>query len=272
MSPSKCLLINVVCTLILGVLDFLLGPELSFSVFYIIPITLAAWYGGKTAGLIVAATSAAVWFSADLAASSQYSTLLIPLWNTMVRLAFFIIILKLLLLVREKLLLEESLADTDPLTGLANRRYFHEQLEHEYARVHRYPQAFTIAYLDLDNFKYINDTMGHNVGDELLQNVAKTLVENIRNTDFSARLGGDEFAVLFPALDTSSALPVLMKIQQELLLSMKEKAWPVTFSIGAVTFSKVMASSRDMIKKVDDLMYDVKKTGKNNIRHLTWPD
>ncbi len=255
----------------LGIFDYLIGPELSFSVFYIIPIMLAVWYGGRTVGFIVAITSAAVWFSADLVSSSQYSTLFIPVWNTMVRLTFFIVILKLLLIVRDKLALEESLADTDPLTSLANRRYFYEQLEHEYARVHRYPKAFTIAYLDIDNFKYINDSMGHDVGDELLQSVAKTLCENIRNTDSSARLGGDEFAILFPALEATSALPVLLKIQQELLASMNEKAWPVTFSIGAITFSEVMSTSRDMIKKVDDLMYEVKKSGKNNIRHLTWP-
>lgn len=114
---------------------------------------LAAWYGERWAGTIVAFIATVVWLSADLAAGNQYLNLVVPLWNTMVRLAFSLINLWLLLIVRDKLALEESLADTDPLTGLANRRFFQEQLEREYARVCRYPEPFTIAYIDLDDFK-----------------------------------------------------------------------------------------------------------------------
>ena len=113
--------------------------------------------------------------------------------------------------------------------------------------------------------------MGHNVGDELLRIVAENLSMNVRASDYAARLGGDEFAVLFPILDAETATSVLEKLQVELLDKMKEKGWPVTFSIGVVTFSQVMDTSRDMIKMVDDLMYDVKKSGKNNIRHIVWP-
>ena len=118
----------------------------------------------------------------------------------------------------------------------------------------------------------MNDTMGHDVGDELLKTVADTLLTSIRVSDFAARLGGDEFAVLFPVLEKMSALPSLEKLQGELLAAMQKNEWPVTFSIGAVTFNKIIDSSRDMIKQVDDLMYEVKKSGKNNIRHLVWPE
>ena len=268
----KTFFIACISILLLGVADYLIGPELSFSVFYIIPIMLAAWYGGKRAGYLAAIIAAGIWFCADLAAGNQYSTLLIPVWNSLVRLVFFLVILWLLLFVREKLALEESLADTDPLTGLSNRRFFQEQLEREYTKNYRYPEPFTIAYIDLDNFKYINDTMGHDVGDILLQNVAQTLLTEVRSADFISRLGGDEFAILFPMLDKSSALHVLEKLQSELINTMQEHNWPVTFSIGAVTFSVAMASSREMIKLVDDLMYEVKRSGKNNIRHVCWSD
>jgi len=262
----------VVGSFSLGFLDYLLGPELSFSVFYTAPIMLAGWYGGKRAGFFVAILSAGIWLNADLAADGQYASWLISFWNSLVRLLFFFIILWLLLIVREKLALEESLADTDPLTGLSNRRFFLEQLEREYTRVHRYPEPITITYFDLDNFKYVNDSMGHDTGDELLQVVAQILKSSVRETDYSARLGGDEFAVLFPVMGGEAAMPVLVKLQQELLAGMQQKEWPVTFSIGAITFSGVMDSSRDMIKKVDDLMYQVKKSGKNNIYHLDWPE
>ena len=270
LGAKRCLKICLIVSFLIGVVDYLSGPELSFSVFYTVPIMLAAWYGGKKEGLVVAMVSAGIWIIADLSSGTKYTMMLAPVWNTLVRLAFFLIILRLLLIVQEKLALEESLADTDPLTSLANRRFFLEQLEREYARVRRYPEPFTIAYFDLDNFKYVNDTLGHDVGDELLKKVAQTLSTSVRASDFAARLGGDEFAVLFPVVK-ESAQQVLEKLQAELLAAMRERQWPVTFSIGAVTFSAVMDSSRDMIKKVDDLMYEVKKSGKNNIRHLVWP-
>ncbi|MDH5393653.1 MAG: GGDEF domain-containing protein [Gammaproteobacteria bacterium] len=272
LSNRYCFLMMLSWSLLLGVIDYLMGPEISFSVFYTIPIIIAGWYAGKNTGLIIAIVSAAIWLVADIAAGQQYSLALVPLWNTFVRLGFFLIILHLLIIVHDRLILEESLADTDPLTGLSNRRFFQEQLEREYARCRRYPEAFTIAYFDLDNFKYVNDSMSHDVGDELLVTVAAVLSDNIRKPDFAARLGGDEFAVLFPTLKAESTLPVLENLQAELLVAMQVKNWPVTFSIGVVTFSQLMDSSRDMIKLVDDLMYEVKKSGKNNIRHIIWPD
>jgi diguanylate cyclase (GGDEF)-like protein len=271
LGARKCLYITLLGSLMLGFVDYLIGPELSFSVFYTVPIMLATWYGGKWVGLIVATVSSVIWLGADLAAGVYYTALLVSVWNTLVRLGFFLIILSLLLIVREKLALEESLADTDPLTGLSNRRFFQEQLEREYERARRYPEPLTIAYFDLDNFKYVNDSMGHDVGDELLQIVAQALSTSIRSPDLAARLGGDEFAVLFPVLENDSAPPVLVKLQTELLSAMKKRQWPVTFSIGAVTFNQVMTSSREMTKQVDDLMYSVKKSGKNNIRHTVWP-
>ena len=257
---------------VLGVFDYLVGPELSLSVFYTIPIMLAVWYGGKSVGITVVIFSVGMWLGIELAAGNDFSSFLILILNTLVRLAFFFIILWLLLIIREKLKLEESLADTDPLTGLANRRFFQEQLEREYVRIHRYPEALTIVYLDLDNFKYVNDSMGHEAGDELLIIVSQTLSSHIRSSDFAARLGGDEFAVMLPKLEYEAAIPLIKKLQNELLSVMQANNWPVTFSIGAVTYNEVMESGRDMIKKVDNLMYKVKKSGKNNISHVVWPE
>ena len=124
LGEQKNLIIALVSSLFLGVLDYLLGPEFSLIVFYTIPIMYVSWYGGKNSGLILVVATTIIWFFADLAASNAYSSIWLPAWNSFVRLCFFIIIWKLLTLVHEKLLLEESLADTDPLTGLGNRRFF----------------------------------------------------------------------------------------------------------------------------------------------------
>ena len=93
MGARRCLFITLMGSLLLGVLDYLMGPELSFSVFYTVPIMIAGWYGGRAVGLTIAVISAGIWLSADLAAGSHYASLLVPIWNTLVRLAFFLIIL-----------------------------------------------------------------------------------------------------------------------------------------------------------------------------------
>ena len=272
MNNRKFLFVISCCSILLGVLDFIIGAEYSFSVFYTIPIMIATWYGGKAIGLSIAVFSSLIWLAADIATGNPYSNSFVPVWNTFVRLAFFIIILKLLLITHEKLRIEESLADTDLLTGLANRRFLLEQLEREYTRVRRTLEPLTIAFIDLDNFKYVNDTNGHEEGDELLKIVSATFIDNIRKSDFVSRIGGDEFVVLFPIIKKEAVFPMLEKLQKSLLDSMKSKGWPVTFSIGAITFFDAMDSSREMLKKVDDLMYEVKKSGKNNIRYIEWPE
>ncbi len=198
----------------------------------------------------------------------EYSHVLTLLWNVAVRLAFFLLVMELLLSLRNKMHMLAALASTDPLTNLANRRFFLEQLERECTRVRRYPEIFTIAYIDLDNFKYVNDTYGHLVGDELLKSVARVLSHSLRESDMAARLGGDEFAVFFPAMKESDSIHVVEKLHGVLLSEMARHHWPVTFSIGVVTYPEPLANIREMVKKADDLMYEVKKTGKNNIRHV----
>jgi len=271
-SKHKCFLVALSSSLLLGVLDYIIGAEYSFSVFYIMPIMVATWYGGTVVGIFVAILSSVIWLFADIASGQNYSNSFIPVWNTLVRLGFFLVILRLLDIVHSKLLMEENLADTDALTGLSNRRFFQEQLDREYTRICRTSEHLTIAFIDIDNFKYVNDTSGHEEGDKLLQSVAETLSSKIRATDFAARIGGDEFVILLPVIEAGSVKQTMEKLQQELLNRMKEERWPVTFSIGVITFLKAMDSSRAMIKTVDDLMYEVKKSGKNNVRHLVWPE
>ena len=258
--------------ILLGIIDHLSGIEISFSVAYLIPISLAAWYINRRTGFFISLLSAISWLVTDLSAGHEYSHPAIPMWNSIARLIFFLIITFLLSKIRTQLQAEEKLADTDPLTGLANRRSFLERARYELERSKRYIHPFTIAYIDLDNFKSVNDVFGHGVGDTLLCSVADTLRKNVRLTDIIARLGGDEFAVLFSETGGKPAQEVVNKTQKHLLESMIENNWPVTFSIGAVSFEKPMTDIRDMIKLSDDLMYKVKKNGKNRIDFISWPE
>jgi diguanylate cyclase (GGDEF)-like protein len=160
---------------------------------------------------------------------------------------------------------EHDLARIDPLTTVPNRRAFYEALDTERVRSIRYHRPLTIAYVDLDNFKKVNDSLGHAVGDELLVEVAAGLKSNLRATDYVGRLGGDEFAVLLPETDATGATLVLHKLRLGLLEQMKAHNWEVTFSIGAATFLDPPDSLDIIIRMADETMYAIKAHGKDNI-------
>ena len=156
---------------------------------------------------------------------------------------------------------------TDSLTGIANTRYFMEFFEREIKKAKRTNLPFTLLYIDLDNFKYINDTYGHQVGDSLLKMIAKTVNGSIRPSDIFARLGGDEFAILLPESDYSESNNLIKRIKKTIETELKKNNWPITVSIGAITYKNFENTISEMIKQADDFMYKVKKDGKNNIEH-----
>ncbi len=166
---------------------------------------------------------------------------------------------------RSLLAREHELARIDPLTTVPNRRAFYEALDKERVRSVRYHRPFTIAYVDLDNFKKVNDALGHAKGDELLVQVAAGLRSNLRGSDYVGRLGGDEFAILLPETDATAATCVLRKLRQRLLEEMNAHSWQVTFSIGAATFLDPPDSLDVIIRMADETMYAIKAHGKDNV-------
>lgn len=151
------------------------------------------------------------------------------------------------------------------LTRIPNRRTFYEALEAEAKRARRYRRAMTLAYIDVDNFKEVNDVFGHSVGDDLLKLIGSEIHSNIRTTDTVARLGGDEFAILLPETGSEGAAKVMVKVQSRLKEAVRQQNWAVSFSVGVVTFTNALESVEEMIKRADDLMYEVKRTGKSAI-------
>src|SRR6266481_356271 len=160
---------------------------------------------------------------------------------------------------------ERKLARIESLTGLANRRAFYEGAELERKRSLRRSRPLSIAYLDLDNFKQINDRNGHEVGDELLACVGSIMRANLRAEDLVARLGGDEFAVLLPESDYQAASIAVAKLHRILTAEVQKRCWPVGVSLGMVTFQSIPENVEDMVHAADELMYTVKRDGKNRI-------
>jgi diguanylate cyclase (GGDEF)-like protein/PAS domain S-box-containing protein len=160
---------------------------------------------------------------------------------------------------------EKNLSRVDFLTQIPNRRAFSETLQLEATRSRRYKRPLSLAYIDLDNFKQVNDQLGHETGDELLRLIAQTIVATVRSTDTVSRLGGDEFALLLPETGQDAALEVMTKLSRILLEVVQARQWPVTLSIGLVTFAKPGESVAQMVKAADDLMYSAKTQGKNRV-------
>lgn len=251
-----------------GLLDYLTGYELSFALFYLFPIALVTWFTNGKIGVVIAFVSAGIWLTADVLAGQVYSHKVIYLWNTAIRLGFFLLTV-LSLRLGKTLERERALARSDYVTGAVNARFFRDLAQREIDRSARYLHPFTIAYIDVDNFKAINDAFGHATGDKVLSAVADSMQQHLRKTDVVARIGGDEFVILLPEVGTEVAQAVISKMRHRLSEEMQDKSWPVTFSIGVLTFTAVPVSADEMLSMADRMMYTVKNSGKNNISYAT---
>lgn len=249
----------------MGVIRYLTGPELALSLFYSLAIVLVTWYVGKWSGVLLSIASATSWLIADLMMVESFSSILIPYINETFRLIVFLLITLIIDQLRHAADNQRELARTDPLTGIANRRAFFELANRELQKARRYRVPLSIIYLDVDNFKQINDHLGHRVGDNLLRSTAKAIADNIRAVDLIARFGGDEFCVLLPDTGKVAALLVAQKLRKKLLEIMDDSDWPVTFSLGIVTYIDLHNSIDKMVNEADFQMYSAKKNGKNRI-------
>lgn len=250
---------------IIGTLDFFTSYELTLSIFYLGPIALAAWYGGREAGFAIALISGVTWTVVDLSTGHIYSNQSLLVWNALVRLAFLVIISGLLAALRVHLEAERRLARMDILTGVLNRHAFTEQLDYTIAMAARERKPMAVAYIDIDDFKRVNDTQGHAGGDRILQLIARVLRESIRRTDLVARLGGDEFALVLPNTDLAGAEQLIAKTTQMLRDALRSEPLAVTCSVGVVAFQSPPQTAEEAITAADSLMYKVKHEGKNAV-------
>ena len=252
---------------IVGAIDYFTGSELSVSLFYLAPVALATWYGGRGVGAGIAMLSCVTWYTADVATGALYSHPAIPVWNALVRLGFFLITSLLLGALRKMLLSEQHLAQTDGLTELYSRRAFEERLRHDLVLAQRRKSILSLAYVDLDDFKAVNDVRGHAEGDRVLRAVGRVLRDSVREADTAARIGGDEFALVLPDTDRLGAERVISKVRSGLREALAAGGWPVTCSIGVTTFMDPAISPETAITLADALMYEAKRSSKGAVAY-----
>jgi diguanylate cyclase (GGDEF)-like protein len=222
----------------------------------------AAWHAGRQSGIFISVVSALAWLLVDHTSGHQYTYWAILFWNGMVRLGFFILVTFLLSELEIVLRREEMLSSHDGLTGILNARAFKAGAGNLLDLASRHNHPSILGYIDLDGFKSINDTLGHTEGDRVLKCVADVIQEQVRKVDLVARLGGDESAVFLPETDRSGAEILFPKLRQKVMQKARSGNWPISLSIGVIVLERTPKNIDEAIKSADNLMYQVKKSGK----------
>jgi len=273
-------LLNIVFALLLvallGWVDYLTGTDVRAVLFYLVPIVFVAWRNGYRSLALVTLASSLAWALAEFHLKS-YDNIVVAVWNELTALVVFSLVgFSIIQLRRDRDQLrlasqriqdllehEEKAARTDALTGLPNSREFTERLTPEIARCLRDGNPLCLLYLDLDDFKGINDHYGHAVGDRVLQQVAQNLRGTLRAADIPARLGGDEFAALLWQTSLEDARLVGDRIVQG--IAQVGAAYPLCSlgaSVGVVWYQQPPATADEVIRVADQAMYSAKKSGK----------
>jgi diguanylate cyclase (GGDEF)-like protein len=267
---------------VVGLLDYVTGPWLSFAVFYVAPVLAAAWWLGRGPALLASLAAGIVWFEAE-AWGHRGEPNRTLLWNSMSRLLMLVAMAAMVVRIREdrrRLQLvnarlsdllhgAEKLARTDPLTALPNRRAFIERLSAELSHARRVNAPVCIAYIDIDNFKRINDEKGHVEGDDFLKKMGLAIRETIRESDVAARLGGDEFAVLFTDAKRSAVEPLAHRLHARTrALGDRYPGLDVGASVGMAWFETPPEAPELLLDRADGAMYEAKAAGKH--RFALW--
>jgi diguanylate cyclase (GGDEF)-like protein len=162
----------------------------------------------------------------------------------------------------------ERLACSDGLTGLNNRRHFLVLANNEWARFQRYKRPLALLMTDIDKFKSVNDTYGHDVGDEVIKAVANVLQASKRTTDIVGRLGGEEFAMVLPEATVDRAVRAAERFRQlvaNCVISAGDQRVPVTISLGVASADEQTSGIEEMLKQSDLALYEAKHTGRNRV-------
>lgn len=262
----------IVCAILffaIVTLDYVTPPQLNLTFAYVLVILLATWNVGAAAGTGFAFAASAIQTYVMLELSARV-TGLPPFsfyWNVIFanRVFTFFVVVGLTAPLRRLYDREHRQARVDALTGAVNRQHFLELLTLEIARSRRSGEPFSVAYMDCDGLKAINDRLGHQEGDALLQSLVECVRRALRITDSVARLGGDEFAILFPQTEGSKAMQALERIRADLRRAFETQRWSSSLSIGAATFRRPELGPEQIVSTCDALMYRAKADGKDRV-------
>jgi len=258
---------SAITLIVLGVVvfvDLLTPPPIFMTGFYLLPIGLAVWYSSQGLGVsVVVLSTIACEYMVSIGLPPDA-----PSWQIALAISSPVIVFISFsfLLYRQRIVVQKLLDESrsDPLTGVRNRRAFIELAQFELSRISRSDLPATLALIDLDNFKFINDSQGHAVGDALLIAVSRCMAASLRQNDIYARIGGDEFVVLLPETDAATARYVLGRLHGNLRTLLQSFGNAASTSIGAVVIPlRCEADIEAILARADETMYAIKRTSKD---------
>jgi len=246
------------------VANALTPAAVKLGLFYLVPVLFVTWYDGLAWGTAFAVIAMALRLQTEMVEVTPPSPLGILIFNQ----ASFAVVAGVTMFAfrymhRTQVLLQ-VLAEHDQLTQVLNARSFTDRLAGELRRNRRYGRPLSLLYLDLDDFKRVNDTQGHQTGDAVLRLAADAIRRAVRQADVVGRLGGDEFAVLLPETDGDLAYAAADRLAAE-LRTLLDGSPTVTASIGVVSSIGRDADTDGVLRRADLAMYDAKRSGKNRI-------
>ncbi len=249
--------------LVIGGLDTIVSQDFSIIILYIFPIMLIAWYEGGIPAALLSFFSAVIWAVSDLTSGHLYSNMSVIIWNGITVLGIFSIIAFTMATIKKLFIKARECKKTDDLTGVSNIRFFYDQAQIEISKSAMQKRSFMLAYIDIDNLRHINDTLGHMVGDYLLHETAHIMKSALRTTDIIARVGGSKFAILMPETKNQDTEVVIHTVQEQLSRMLKRNGWGVTFRVGVITCNDPTCTIDKLIKMAEDLVKIEKVDGEN---------
>ncbi|NBR27061.1 MAG: GGDEF domain-containing protein [Betaproteobacteria bacterium] len=263
---KQWLIYGVAALFAVTALNYVTAFKLQLALLYSLPILMLTWAAGRLFGALLSLIVCSMWTLIDITAGRYLDNPKMLYWEWGVCLLGFMLLVLGLSALRRMLEEAHFQSRKDTLTSLVNKGGFYQIVSAEMEVCRRYRRTLSIAYIDCDNFKAVNDRYGHHVGDDLLRVISKTMQRKLRSSDLPGRLGGDEFAIMLPETSAEACRMVVEMLQQRLLQEMVDHQWPVTFSIGIATFTRMPESIEDMIRQADKLMYAVKNSSKGAIK------
>jgi diguanylate cyclase (GGDEF)-like protein len=233
-----------------------LPAALPLALVFVIPVVGVASAGGLRTGLLAGGLAASLRLTVELFAGAPVSMAWL---GFAIALTVFSLVAWSAASLVARAANEREMALTDALTSLGNRRFFQEVAQFELSRSRRYRRPLSLAYIDVDRFKQVNDTHGHEAGDGLLRLIALEATGALRTSDVVARVGGDEFALLLPETPLGGAEVALEKLRERLTAAAASAGFDVGFSIGVVGCDGGEASFDELLHAADAMMYAAKK-------------
>jgi diguanylate cyclase (GGDEF)-like protein len=258
--------IGVLSAVAMAFVDNATGHEITIDAFYVIPVAFASWCRRSWPGFVTGVVAAGGWYIVDQLTTGAGRGMMIRIWDAAMLLAFLSTVSFLVGRLRAALDRERKHARTDYLTGVANKRTFYELAEREVHRAAREPEPLSLVFLDIDDFKQVNDRFGHIAADDAIRDLAAVLKSKSRRTDVVARMGGDEFAVLLPETDEKGAAAYVESLKNLIAARDADRGFQLSCSFGIATFQRTPKDVNEIVRVADEAVYEAKAAGKNTLR------